>query len=726
MTNEPSDLATQVIALELASRSRADEVGMKAARLGELLAAGYRVPSGVVVAPGALASPGAAAAEVRRRLGDGPFAVRSSAISEDLPGASFAGLYESLLDVSGSALASALETVAKSAGGTRVAAYRDSDADSRIAVLVQTMVPAEAAGVALTADPLTGDRGSVVVTAVAGLGEQLVSGAVDGETWHVVGEDARCVTGNHTAIDAATARTVAALARRIESEERGPQDVEWAVSGGDVFVLQARPMTAVPAEVEWTTDVRNPFLRRDFRCGEWLGDPVTPLFATWYLPQQDLGFERIQKRIFGGGVRAPFHAVVNGWYYAGLGTVAPDAVVALLRHPVFSVMWSIAFARTGKEVTLGERWMGRRGVDAHRDVIRPAYMEAIALAEASVDHATPSELVALIDGVAIASGAVMFSIVEGAGFAWKAEAALVRFCRRRIRSEPPVGYQALVAGLVAPGPPEPHSVSSLDWSEPTAGERLSGSVALDPARHALLVEQRASLGVWCRARLSGRDETRFNHFLEVAQRFVPVREQIVGDLTLGWPVLRRALRRLGAQLVEGEAIGAVDDIFWLTRSDVDAELNGDHADRSSDVADRRATWEVQRRLVPPDWIGKPSASYSRRRAYAVPSDARGALVAGVPASPGRATGPVRIVSSLDQFDAVQPGDVLVARLTAPAWTPLFGRVAAVVTDSGSLAAHASLIAREYGLPAVVGCRNATLVLRDGDIVTVDGTAGTVR
>jgi phosphoenolpyruvate synthase/pyruvate phosphate dikinase len=103
----------------------------------------------------------------------------------------------------------------------------------------------------------------------------------------------------------------------------------------------------------------------------------------------------------------------------------------------------------------------------------------------------------------------------------------------------------------------------------------------------------------------------------------------------------------------------------------------------------------------------------------------GAMI-GHPASTGRATGPVRIVRGPQDFAAFSDGDVLVAKTTAPAWTPVFARAAAVVTDSGSLAAHTSLVAREYGIPAVVGTGDATHRLLTGQIITVDGTAGTVR
>jgi rifampicin phosphotransferase len=109
-----------------------------------------------------------------------------------------------------------------------------------------------------------------------------------------------------------------------------------------------------------------------------------------------------------------------------------------------------------------------------------------------------------------------------------------------------------------------------------------------------------------------------------------------------------------------------------------------------------------------------------------PGRVSGTAIVGHPASPGRARGQVRIVHGADDFDRFVAGEVLVARATTPAWTPLFSRASAVVTDGGSLAAHASLVAREYGIPAVVGTGDATARLRNGQVVLVDGSAGVVE
>jgi phosphohistidine swiveling domain-containing protein len=173
-------------------------------------------------------------------------------------------------------------------------------------------------------------------------------------------------------------------------------------------------------------------------------------------------------------------------------------------------------------------------------------------------------------------------------------------------------------------------------------------------------------------------------------------------------------------------IDRAEDVFFLTRAELDIR-----APLRDVVGRRRATWERQRRLLAPLTIGRPPRLLAKELLGAVdavrttgpaPEDA----IVGQPASPGRATGPVRIIHGPGDFDRFQPGEVLIARATAPAWTPLFARAVAVVTDGGTLAAHASLVAREYGIPAVVATGDATTRLRDGQRVTVDGGAGTVH
>jgi pyruvate,water dikinase len=188
--------------------------------------------------------------------------------------------------------------------------------------------------------------------------------------------------------------------------------------------------------------------------------------------------------------------------------------------------------------------------------------------------------------------------------------------------------------------------------------------------------------------------------------------------------------RIGQALTNRGQLATADDVFFLTRDEVLAALVNGEAFQAPDISARRATREEQARLVPPLLIGRINPMLKRmwdsypRMLGATPSER--ALVSGSPASAGRATGAVRVILGPDEFELLQPGEILVAPLTAPAWTPLFTRAAAVVTDVGSPAAHASIIAREYGIPAVVGCGDATARLTTGMRVTVDGSTGNVE
>ena len=191
MMNSTAIRSTTIRRLADVRMSDLAEVGGKAANLGELLAAGVRVPGGVVLTAGAADMPTDDLRSLLRDatgvLGTGPFAVRSSGISEDGADRSFAGMYESVLDVSAVELPEAIDRVLASASGARVADY-GPHASGSIAVIIQQMVSPAAAGVALTADPINGDRSTCVVTAVRGLADRLVSGAAIGDEW-VVGDD---------------------------------------------------------------------------------------------------------------------------------------------------------------------------------------------------------------------------------------------------------------------------------------------------------------------------------------------------------------------------------------------------------------------------------------------------------------------------------------------------------------------------------------------------------
>jgi rifampicin phosphotransferase len=233
-----------------------EAVGTKAATLAYLASRGLRVPEGFVVTTAACDRiratpdiPPEVWTEVLshlEQLGDGPLAVRSSGLAEDLAEASYAGQYETVLGVEGAqAVASAIRRCLASAASDQVRAYRGSGACPQMAVLVQRMVPAEVAGVVFTANPVSGDA-EVLVSAVKGLGERLVSGEATPDEWVVRGNEVSCVRSAEGAFDQDQARDIADLAKAVEHLLGSPQDIEWAMADGQAYVLQARPITALP------------------------------------------------------------------------------------------------------------------------------------------------------------------------------------------------------------------------------------------------------------------------------------------------------------------------------------------------------------------------------------------------------------------------------------------------------------------------------------------------
>ncbi|SFT79060.1 PEP/pyruvate-binding domain-containing protein [Arthrobacter sp. ov118] len=185
--------------------------------------------------------------------------------------------------------------------------------------------------------------------------------------------------------------------------------------------------------------------------------------------------------------------------------------------------------------------------------------------------------------------------------------------------------------------------------------------------------------------------------------------------------MRRQLNEIGAELVRTGSIAAADDVYFLELDEVRVGLRG--ADLKGIVADRRRLYDVElrRRRIPRLLLSDGTDVEAAVMAKSPASDA----LAGTPASAGSATGTVRVI--LDPVGAhLEPGEILVVPSTDPGWTPLFMTAGALVMEMGGVISHGAVVAREYGIPAVVGVPDATTLLRTGQRVTVDGSAGTVR
>ncbi|WP_344297049.1 PEP/pyruvate-binding domain-containing protein [Agromyces neolithicus] len=671
------------------------------------------------------------------------FAVRSSAVAEDLQDASYAGQYETFLDVPREGVADAVARCRDAATASRVAAYTSGrnpgGIEADIAVLVQPMIQARAAGVAFTANPVTGDRTETIVTAVRGLGERLVGGEALGDEWSIRGREVIPRRIEEEAISAEQASAIARLGRRIEVVLGAPQDIEWAIEPGGrtgwrLLLLQARPMTALPPEVSW--EPPGPGLwSRNFRLGEWLPEPMTPLFGDWLLPLIEDGY--LDGMLDSIGARIPFrYATINGWYFNATPRPKPRLIfeaLARTRGRILGTLFNILIrvsrnpAAADREVISG---LYRRWIDDEL----PAYERLIADAHDQRAGASPDELEDLVDRLGRAAGRQLWFLSVVGGSAWKMEAGLAAFARKHLTellgdgAELEEGVQVLLRALsgiddVPAGLP----IQSADWFRQIANTPPPIAEAGWVDRHQALVEQRRRAESACLAALARKPKLRrrFAELLGVASRYAVIREHQARVFPAAWPTLRTCAISLGEALVADGRLSSVEQVFFLHRAD----LRGRGA--LGGVADaRRALWERQLRQpapltigAPPKLIGDPvgRAVERARGSRPIPPDA----IVGQPASTGIATGPARVITDPSEFPSFKPGDVLVAATTAPAWTPLFARAAAVVTDGGALAAHASIVAREYGIPAVVGTGDATRRLANGQSVTVNGTVGVV-
>ncbi len=207
--------------------------------------------------------------------------------------------------------------------------------------------------------------------------------------------------------------------------------------------------------------------------------------------------------------------------------------------------------------------------------------------------------------------------------------------------------------------------------------------------------------------------------LAEAQEMLPVRENhnFLCDQRLSAASRARWLS-LGRLLVTRNVIQSPELVFYLTHPELIATLEGDDGPDTAAIEERRLLQDAVRGTPPPAVLGKPREI--------PPASGEGPVVlTGVAASPGQFRGRARITRSIDEAVTLGVDDVLVCVVTAPAWTPIFGQVGAVVTDAGNMLSHPSIIAREYGLPAVVGTKTATEAIPDGAMITVDGDAGTI-
>ena len=746
-------------------------------------------------------------------LKNAPVAVRSSATAEDLPGASFAGQQETYLNIRGEkAVLEAVKRCWASLWTGRAIGYRLTnhiDQESvALAVVVQELVPAEAAGVLFTANPLNGRRNQIVINAAWGLGEAVVSGAVTPDTIAVDRFTGRVVQRTIAAKKVMTVRTdtgtqeqpvplsrqkkaalshtqveeLARLGGQIENLYGMPMDIEWAFASGRFAILQSRPITSLPeAPLDWTSPYPKALLMRA-SFAEFVPGAVSPLFATLGVPAAEKAGQALMAEYMGqtGADSYPF-AVVNGYVYIGMALSARmfgAMAVTLLRGGIQRMLrtgperWA---AMSQKYHTLVDRWQAR-----NLSALSPSEL----LAAAKELYACSAECysVAQVSMIPTASGSELaFSRYYNAmvkrktdpdssvfllGFdslPLRAEKSLFDLARWTKEQPGLAGFVlgttthelcgGLQGGTLPPGAPPAwsefrshfaahlaafgHTAYDLDFSKPVPADDpaplvetlkayLEGKGSDPYARQQSASEKRDQATEIILHRLDPLRRKWFLKTLRWAQEAAPRREDCISELGLSYPVLRKVFTELGWRFTAGGAIALADDIYWLELNEVEAlkallEKGESLPSLAAQVEQRKIQWQRQDRAVVPSLL--PEDSFVVRMSKRKPKG--NGQLKGFGASSGQVTARACVLRDPRDFTQMKPGDVIVAVTTTPAWTPLFAIASAVVTEIGGPLSHSSIVAREYGIPAVLAVENATQRIRSGQVITVDGNAGTV-
>ena len=817
--------------------------GGKGANLGELVQAGFPVPPGFVITTEAYRdyvattgigqtlphAPDAAAAralfdapipealaeaitDAYRALGQGPVAVRSSATAEDLPEASFAGQQDTYLNIDGVlALLDAVRRCWASLWTDRAVAYRAragvESAEVSLAVVVQRLVVADAAGVLFTANPANGRRDEAVINAAFGLGEAVVSGEVTPDEI-IVADDAvlsrttadkrvrTVVTSSGTAtadvpqeergsrvLTDAQAVALAALGVRVAAHFGVPQDIEWTLAQGEFLLVQSRPITALrppvaPAPTAWPLP-RDDGMYMRASIVEQMPDPLSPLFADLIRPAVAASLHHVLQRFFGPDPIRPDDTdfvTLNGfayYFYSNAGmrrllAATPRGMrVAFGRHSDLNgvpqwrehglpdyqrtaAVWNDVDAATmsARDLVRGATELIDAGADYY------TYVQAV-IPQAATAEITFTRLYDLLVHGAGRPPALTFLVGEDSEpiRAERSLFALARWCR-----ETPGVADAVVAGDALPEAQQAafegrlaehlarygHATYNLDVMQPVAADDPApvlaalrfalGGQAVDPdVRQARQAEDRARAQAWLVAHVDPVRRRVLEKALGNARALGPLREDALAAIGLGWPAARRLLRELGTRLASGGLLDVADDVFWLTGEEADRAASAWDGGRpvgpsaSVVIAARKAEWRGRRQVTPPGWLPAKGLMYRLFKGFMPSNEAvqSGPTLTGLGASAGRATGPARLLRGPEDFARMQPGDVLVAPITTPAYTSLFALAKAVVTDVGGPLSHSSIVAREYGIPAVLGTGSATARIHDGDVITVDGDAGRV-
>ncbi len=774
--------------------------GGKAAGLKGLIRAGLPVPDGFVVIDAGRV-PAEEILRAARALGGGPFAVRSSASDEDGAGASFAGQYRTFLDVRGDdALLRAVRDCADSAAEGRAAAYRDAFAggarasSSGIPVVVQKMVPAAYAGVAFTADPVTGDRGHIAVEAAEGVGEKVVGGETVAWSYRVTRETGAPAPGGARGLPGHILKKIADGALAAEASFGMPLDLEWAADDrGDVYWLQARPITTLggPDINEFDHPARPDQFFTLANIGEMMPGAVSTLTLDVFGDAIDFCIRHFYKKA--GAIRRADrgerfvvsfygHLFMNmglmfkmtdlvlvsdreSFYRNLLGRNLEDGPAVQTAPLALRLFNTLRFARYISRFRAYRKKIERAAV--RFDI--PLATDDPAALYRDIDHSK-----GLLDmayawhlGVSTHSGVmngILLEILRRGGSPvgdFDGHLAALLSDIEGIESAAALRSLEEIAALIRADVPGPEEFARLDperaleWlrspGSGAAGEAFGRFLARhghrcireaefrvkdwgeDPLSLMPTLQKLAADGIRERprggdgaadalfARYPSINRRAFNWAIRHARTGVWNREHTKSLVIKIQGRFRHAYRRLARLLVDRCVLPDEDLVFFFTHAELGRLVRGGDPELVRRAIRRRRLLPEQAALRFPDVFRGAPVPLTAASTPAGDS----AVLAGRPVSAGVVRGPARLVRSREDAERLRPGEIMVAAFTDIGWTPYYGTAGGLVTEVGCSLSHGAVVAREYGLPMVTAVPGMMGLVSDGDIVEIDGRAGTV-
>ncbi|MFO0985468.1 MAG: PEP/pyruvate-binding domain-containing protein [Planctomycetota bacterium] len=680
-------------------------IGNKARRLAVLSRAGFRVSPGFVLTQSVLDTVGKGddltglrdVDAAARRIGKGPFAVRSSAVGEDGAARSFAGIFETRLDVAREQLCEAVAEVTRSFRTERAASY-SGDHACRPCILIQRMVRATYSGVLFTRHPA--NAAAMLVEVVPGLGESLVAGEAQPESF-VIGRVSL------TAIGAASPLPLCELARQalaIEQLFGAPQDIEWAWDGKQFSILQSRDITAVTG-----SSARSPALEAEKQrllAGRGERRRTGPVLEqnglSELLPTPTASSLSLMRKLYQRDGAAALACAELGLEHDAAGEPERYLETVCGRLFIDRAEERILFPRRGAIASWRSAWRLQRAARTLKSDFEsqfvPEYLRRMRIAESIALHELPLDDVHEL----VATWVQQFVRDD---YCWAELVNIVAefFARSRddrLSNEVTPTYQmhALVRAIK-------RGESSIKDCQARFGHRSSHDYELSEPRFA---EDPSPISRLLAALPEDAPGEATPH--RAQPEFSVLKDRAKDLLAREIALIRKGLLELGRRY------GLAEDIFHLSLDEIANLGQGDLVAMKQLAGERKTVRaELLAIAVAPALAIDDLEALGSAPAESMDGVLRGLWVSGTAAVEGT----VRVLERTEDFCQVRPGEILVAPHLSPELTVLYGSVAGVVTELGGMLSHAAIVAREYQLPAIAQVRQACRQLHTGDRISLN-------